>query len=349
VSGRNANWLDVDGSVNQLFPGSKVNIGSNFTGADWWRYNDQCVNTQWNWVCPMSPGDDKVSLVLHWAGTAMENGIGTTYCSNGPVSSNYVYLPCPIGAYVTHFNRNEANAFGVAVMGRITGPVIAASGGWFIRFPSGTPNTISFTDMQIDHGTVLHVAIPYPSATTFNIYAQAPTWCQPGTPPYKTYNSICVHPYRSVNSIAEVISSWGDTYYFDSTNQMLHIRIISMDSFSYQFATNGTYAQYAVWNSTSTYSTYFSRGGVDLLVTGSSFWAVVIQATSSNCQPNCPPLPNVQVPGVGGYSNYSGPSQTPTNFSTINYYNTTHHSMALRDYPLLTIVFLCVLLLFVWN
>jgi len=317
VSGRDANWLDVDGTVNGLFEGTQVNIGSNWTGPDWWRYNDRCVNTQNNWVCPMGPGDDKVSVCIHWVSPAMEAEIGTYYCSNGEVSLSATtsgYLSCPVGVVATHFNRNEANAYQVALSPRVTGPVIAECGGWFVRYLGGTPNHITFTDMQIDHDTILHLAIPYPAGTTFQIYAQAPTWCNPGTPPYKPWYSICQHFYRPVNSIQEVRDSWGDTYFFDSSAQLLHIRIVSLDSFTYEFATYGTANQNSVWNSSSTWSTYFSHDGLNLLITGSTFWSVVIDTTSANCNPRCPALPSVSVPGINGSSFYTGPPQTPTNF-----------------------------------
>lgn len=322
VAGRDANWLDFDGtvvpsSITGFTPGVRVNIGSNWTGPDWWRLNDNCMNTEQNWVCQMDPNDSVASMLIHWADSSMEKGIGSTYCSNGATSTGY--LPCPIGAVVTHFNRNEANAFGVSVMSRVTGPVIASSGGWFVRYLQGTPATITFTDMQVDKKTILHLAIPYPAGTTFDIYAKAPTWCDPGKPPYQSWYSICKHPFRSVNSIDEVRNSWGDTYFFDNSAQLLHIRIVSLDSFGYRFAQNSTYYQNLVWNSTSTYNTYFSRGGLDLLVTGSSFWSVVVTATSQRCNPRCPLLPHVSVPGINGSKSYSGPPQTPPNWTGPDY------------------------------
>jgi len=260
----------------------------------------------------MSPGDDRVSLVIHWASATMENEIGSVYCSNGPASGGK-YLPCPIGALVTHFNRNEGNAFPVAVSSRVTGPVIAECGGWFVTFPEGVPKTIRFTDMQIDHDTLLHVAIPYPSGTIFNIYAQAAPWCVTPSGVQYSWYPICQHAYRSVSSIDAVRSSWGDTYFYDSSTQLLHIRIISLDSFSYDFATNGTYQQNLIWNENSTYSTYFSRGGLNLLVTGSTFQAVVITAT--NCGANCETVSGASVPGVNGSAIYTGPPQTPSNYT----------------------------------
>jgi len=257
----------------------------------------------------MSPGDSKVSLVIHWAGATLEAEIGTTYCGNGN------FIACPLGAAITHFNRDEYNAFPVALMSRVTGPIIASSGGWFVRFLGGTPNLVSFSEMQIDHDTLLHVAIPYPTGTTFSIYAQAPPWCVAKDPPYQSWYPICKHFFRSVTSINQVRTSWGDTYYFDDQNQLLHIRLMSLDTFTYDFATYGTENQTLIWNANTTHSTYFSRGGVNLLVTGSSFLSVVIEATSDNCKTRCPNLPDVSVPGVNGSPVYSGPPQTPSNYT----------------------------------
>jgi len=310
VSGRDASWFDADGTVTPYFAkGTRVNIGSNFTGPDWWRYNDKCVNDQYNWICPMDAKDSQVSLVVHWADSSMEKQIGSTYCNGGTGD-------CPLGAVITHFNRDEYNAFEVALSSRVTGPVIDSSGGWFVRFLGGTPQTVSFTDMQIDHNTVLHLAIPYPAGTTFNIYAQAPSWCVSQGPPYQPWYPVCQHPYRQVNSIDEVRNAWGDTYYFDQQQQLLHIRIVSLDSFGYSFGTYGNIDATLTWYANTTRSTYFSRGGLDLLVSGVPYQAVVITATSGNCQPRCPNLGSVSVPGIKGSSVYTGPPQTPNPYTT---------------------------------
>lgn len=293
VSGRDASWLDEDGTVTGHFRGEKVNIGSSWSGPDWWRYNTRCVAVPDNWVCPLSPGDSSASLFVHWD-EANEANIGNVYCSNGAVGASY--LPCPIGAKVTHYGRDEANAFDVALMPRVTGPIIASQGGWFIRYVSGTPNLVKFSNIQVDHDDVLLLAIPYPAGTTFEVWAQAPSWCNPGTVPYQSWNSICRHDFRAVNSIAEVRAAWGDAYYYDSTLQHLHIRVVTMDSFSYQFATQGTKDANAIWGPTSTTSSYFARGGSKLLLHGSGFWTVNIKVTSANCSPRCPLTPGITVP-----------------------------------------------------
>lgn len=68
VSGRDANWMDHDGTVVGLFPGVRTNIGSDWAGPEWWRYNSQCVNQQNNWICPLnSPADSTASLMVHFS------------------------------------------------------------------------------------------------------------------------------------------------------------------------------------------------------------------------------------------------------------------------------------------
>jgi hypothetical protein len=59
--------MDYDGTVTGDFPGEITNIGSNWTGPDWWRYNSRCLNKMENWICPLEPGDSTTSLQIHWA------------------------------------------------------------------------------------------------------------------------------------------------------------------------------------------------------------------------------------------------------------------------------------------
>lgn len=188
VSGKAANWFDGDGSVVPAlgFKGRRVNIGSNWTN-DWWKFNNECVETYGNWICPMAAGDSVASVNIHWD-IAGEATIGDSTCSNGARLPNtgvwpYGYFPCPEGATITHFGKTEGSAsYNVSLMPRVAGPLIANSGGWFVRFMGGTPSTISFTDMQIRHQDTLLLAIPYPAGTNFRIYAKAPSWCNPGIP-----------------------------------------------------------------------------------------------------------------------------------------------------------------------
>jgi hypothetical protein len=305
VSGKAANWFDGDGTIVPTLPfkGKRVNIGSNWTN-DWWKFNSQCVEAMGNWVCPLAAGDSIASVLMHWD-IAGEATIGKTTCSNGArvspytVDNNWGYWPCPIGAQITHFGKTEGSAtYGVSLMPRVTGPLIASSGGWFVRYTGGTPVKVTFTDMQIKHDDIMLLGIPYPTSTTFNIYAKAPTWCNPGTAPFKSWNPICTHQYRAVSSVAAVRAGWGDAYYFDKSKGILYIRIVELASFSSSFGTQATLNQTLVWNQTSTKNKYFSRGPLSLLVTGSNAWSVVVEASSCSAVSGKCAVNNVAVPAA---------------------------------------------------
>jgi len=302
VSGRAANWLDEDGSVNGIFPNERTQIGSNWTGADWWRYNARCQNQQYNWVCPMAKGDSVASAMIHWS--TEEALIGSTYCPNGGSTV------CPIGGKITHFGRSEANAYDLAIMARATGPIIASQGGWFVKFPGGTPKTVRIDSVQVDHNDVLHVAIPYPAGTTLNVYATAPSWCS---------GTQCKHQFFPVTSTALVRSAWGDAYFWDNTAQLLHIRVTAFDTFGSKFPGNSTWQPQ--WNSTHYSNSYFARGGVRLLTTGNSQWGIVIEATSANCASGVCPFVNVPVPAANPLvlpARCASPPSVPTGASLGN-------------------------------
>jgi len=185
----------------------------------------------------------------------------------------------------------------VSVSSRVTGPIVQQAGGWYVNYYAGTPNLAIFDSIQVNVADVLLFAIPYPSGTTFSVYAQAPPWCTPGTPPYKPWYTICTHNYTATTSVMSVYNGPGDTYYFDSANQLMYIKIVALDAF-YPYPYFGTNASGSPpWNSTVLYNTWFSRGGLSLLTTGNSYMSIRIQVTSNNCNPNCPILP-VNVPAA---------------------------------------------------
>jgi len=306
VSGKAANWLDNDGTVVPTltkYKGSRVNIGSNWTN-DWWKFSSNCTETMSNWVCPLRPGDSVASVVMHYNHSG-ESTIGKTTCGNGARLPNpgywpYGYYPCPQGGMITHFGRAEGtNSYNISLMGRVAGPLIAASGGWFIRYFGGTPKTLTFTRMQVKHNDVMLLAIPYPSGTKFNIYAQAPPSCKPGSVPHKPTDSVCTHPYRAVTSVAAVRSAWGDAYYYDSAKFLLYVRIVELASIpSLRFGTNATYTR--VWNSSTTKDKFFTRPGAPLsiLISGSSAWTIFINASSCGGTATQCAQPTVSVPAA---------------------------------------------------
>ena len=96
------------------------------------------------WVCPLAFSDSAASVVLN-TGSIDETLIGNTLCVNGGGSA-----PCPVIGSVTHFGREEEiTSLSLAVNGKVTGPLIACAGGWFVRYSQGTPRQLTFTEVQV--------------------------------------------------------------------------------------------------------------------------------------------------------------------------------------------------------
>jgi len=248
--------------------------------------------------------------------------IGGNVCRNGPLSygNPKTWQICPTKALVYHFGRPEVDPVELTTMGRLTGPVV--SGGWFFKFPGGTPKKLIITEIQVDADDNLLFAIPYPSGTTFQIQAIPPSWCQVYNNPPAPWDSYCTHFFRPVNSISEVRNAYGDAYYFDNAGQLLYIRVRSLDSLGYRFGDYGTRnanpTSIDVWDElTPLQSLYFTRPGapIKILQTGSSFWSYEILVTSTNCDTNgvCPVInPNVPqaIPAPAKRSIESIPSES---------------------------------------
>jgi len=248
----------------------------------------------------MAPADGMASVMIHWNAGA-EALIGKSYCSNGASGPNSTYYPCDIGGYLTNFGRDaKTESYPLAVMPRVAGPVIAASGGWFVNFTKGAPKFLNFTDMQIRHDDSLLVAIPYQTGSTFKVYAQAPGGC--------STSFICSHPYKQVGSVQAVRQAWGDTYFYDTTRKLLYVKLNDLGAsfpgyFCKKADQNATWCQ--VWNKTATKNSYFSRGGLDLLTTGSNQWRVSIEATNcgTGTGPNsCAPVNAAVAPALGAFT-----------------------------------------------
>lgn len=139
-----------------------------------------------------NPLSSAASLIMKH-NAAQEARIGVDLCMNGGGK-----FSCPVVAQVSHFgSTNESAGLQVGVNAKVTGPLIATSGGWFVRFAAGTPSTLKLTSVQVNETQVLLLAIPYPSGTTFNITHQAASWCGPSW-------ATCTHNFRQVGSVAEV-------------------------------------------------------------------------------------------------------------------------------------------------
>lgn len=218
VSGRLQSWYDYDGTAAQV--GARAMIGSTWAN-DWWKYNSNCVVYKEAWKCVLAKNDSAASVILRHNQT-QESGIGSSICMNGGGSK-----PCPVVGRVSKFGAtNESAGLYIGANAKLTGPLVAASGGWFIRFNSGTPKVLTLTSVQVRMEDVLLIALPYPAGTTFTIYHKAADWCG-------TSWAVCRHNYRSVTSIAAVKSSFGDAYFWNSSTRTLYLRYHFLIDFYY--------------------------------------------------------------------------------------------------------------------
>lgn len=168
VAGRLQNWYDFDGSASNT--GVRTMLGSSWANS-WWKYNDNnCRIWRQMWICKMDTQDSSASILLKHNAT-LESQIGGEICINGAGTRDY--KPCPTIGRVSHFGYTpESIGLSLGVNAKITGPLIAKSGGWFVRYTAGTPKVLNITHMQVRPQDVLLLAIPYPSGTTFSIYYQ---------------------------------------------------------------------------------------------------------------------------------------------------------------------------------
>lgn len=282
VSGRLQSWSDADGSVFPgVFPlGTDVLLGSAWAG-DWWKLNNGCKGPYNDlWVCARAPGDSAASFVLVYD-SALQNQIGWGVCGNG----HWAGLPCIDRGVVTHFGKTTTNSLGFTANARITGPILAAAGGgWYIRWFSGSPREVVINEVQIDPNDRLIIAIPYPATTTFVITATL-QWCYDAADsPYE-----CKRIFTQVNTIADVYNAFGDAYYFDTTAQLLYLRMVEKNDNDFGPRNQARWTQEQNANIPS-----FRRGGMMRLY---QTWSFKLTITASNCggadAVYCPSVPEV--------------------------------------------------------
>jgi hypothetical protein len=63
----------------------------------------------------------------------------------------------------------------ITLNGEIVGPM--GGFGWFLAFDTGSPVSLTLTNIQVTRHTHLLLVLPYPSSTAFTITANAASWC----------------------------------------------------------------------------------------------------------------------------------------------------------------------------
>ena len=262
----------------------------------WWKYNSDCTLYDEAYKCKLAAGDSAASILVHHNPT-LEAHIGNDMCQN----PNRGTQPCPVVGQASHFgSKNESDGYNIAVNAKITGPIIASSGGWFLRFSAGTPNPVSITNVQFQvPDDKLLVALPYPSGTTFNISYRGPSWCS-------TYYYVCTHYLRPVTSVSAVLASYGDAYYWNNAARTLYLRPVMADS---QFGLKPDILQ---WSALPSITRNFSRGGQTIYSPSSS--ASIVITASCNSNP-CAAQNDVSIPAAI----YIGPPTTTSGGATVGY------------------------------
>jgi len=256
VSGRLQSWHDVDGSASMSTTKRRTQIGSDWAGDSWWRLNSNCEHREELYVCPMADADTSASVTfIH--DPKSQKMIGKKICVNGFHKGK---KKCPIIGKATHFGRSINEGLSIGSNARVTGPVIASSGGWFVRFNTGTPKVLELKEFQVARSTKLLLALPYPSGTTFKITAYAANWC------WKN----CSFKFKLVDSLGKVIDSSGAYYYFDSSKGILYLKLVQQPDRSL--------GDKSPWELLPLYT--FERDGISLPYLG---WEYRLKIEAINC------------------------------------------------------------------
>ncbi|KAI9334736.1 G8 domain-containing protein [Obelidium mucronatum] len=188
VSGRLQSWLDFDGTAS--LSAGRTMIGSSWANEWWNPYGTpKCRLAPANmsmWLCT----DDKISEAsIYLTADPTQTGlIGTTQCSNGDLS-----ISCPIIGYAAHTgSKNITNGLPLTINTQITGPLLQPNGTeWFVRYNAGSPMNLTISRMQFpSEKNSLVLVLPYPPGTSFNVTANAATWCYPSK---KTISGIALN------------------------------------------------------------------------------------------------------------------------------------------------------------
>ena len=119
------------------------------------------------------------------------------------------------------WNKNLEAGLDITATTKVTGPLNGF--GWFFNFSSGTPNTITLNQIQMNYSDTFVLVYQYPVGTTVNISATALS-C-------KWWLGLCLRDwnFRPGNSVQSVFDSIaqkvGDVYFYNTTTGHLYVPI----------------------------------------------------------------------------------------------------------------------------
>lgn len=225
VSGRNQNWMDTDGSASGL--GEPTIIGSGLDDAGhWWLVDNDVVEDSEGPLkfIPVNDGPSRgLGHIRLWFKDEIHNSVGQTACFNGSKQDSSGNPYCPAIGRIRHmgslFDASNDPLGGLPITANAEVAGLAGGFGWVLQLDDGPPKNLKIDQVEVDASTPLVLAIPYPQGTTFTITAHG-AWCSPST------THSCTEQFSAADSVAHVRSSQGNKYYFDTTTNLLYVRII---------------------------------------------------------------------------------------------------------------------------
>ena len=136
VSGRNQNWLDMDGSASLAGVPSIMGAGAPQASA-WWMMQRDCLTLcapDCLWVCPTARNGSgpsaavrsPVSMTVVYDATS-QAAVGVTNCTN---NAQYTTYPCRGLGYAVHFGGSSATSVPITYNSQVTG--LGGGFGWCV-------------------------------------------------------------------------------------------------------------------------------------------------------------------------------------------------------------------------
>jgi len=244
VSGRNQNWLDVDGTASGLNEPTIIGSGLSDAGK-WWDVEPDTVQDPDGPLTFIKtnngPERGLGHIRLRWK-DSVHNTVGKTSCLNGPKQDEAGNPYCPPIGRIRHvgpmFDALNDPSGGLPITANSEVPGIVGGFGWALSLYDGAPKNLRIDQVEVDSTTPLMLAISYPPGTSFSITAHA-AYCSQST------TKSCTEIFQEADSVQHVRFSQGNTYYFDLATNVLWIRVIQ---FPQTYTGDTLYSQTAQWH-----------------------------------------------------------------------------------------------------
>ncbi|KAJ9457874.1 Protein rliB [Diplonema papillatum] len=171
------NFIDFDGSA--TLEGRPTIVGSNL---NWWQVGDDCrLSDDWHvWLCPKAPPGIPEREVAHIKVltpdiTYPNGGIGDPGACRDYTDTDWT--PCNVG-YVALWGHgpqygDEKRSTIITANAGITG---ITGTGWWLWLDGGAPKKMQVKPSQVPEGSMVRLAVNYPSGTKFTVKGSYAHW-----------------------------------------------------------------------------------------------------------------------------------------------------------------------------